>query len=121
MLNKFHNAIRCGKCKELYSNCRMHLCPMDRITCQCGIDIMREHHTVHLKRICPEQKIKCKYANYGCKTILKRKDFPDHEKVEMAKHLRMVQNKCFSLSLQVQTNRMQIDALELRLATIERR
>ena len=120
LLNE-HTQIWCEKCQSPHAKCIEHSCPMDIIKCKCGISVLRKLHKQHLDFRCQEHNIACKYADFGCNKILKRKDVARHERVKMAEHLRMVKRKCVSLALTVESNKLHMSTLELRLNMLERR
>ena len=78
------------------------ICPKMIIECSnaphCKTRFPRETKHTHLST-CQYQKVACKYSEFGCKTMLFRKDFQEHENDDNA-HLRIAMNTVLSLKKQ---------------------
>lgn len=56
---------------------------------KCGKKFKKKDLNNH-KKICLEADIKCKYWEFGCKTMLKRKNFNEHLKNEIEHHYNLI-------------------------------
>ena len=72
---------------EHYHSCRNWpvRCPNQ---CQEGeVSLTKGTVEAHCNSVCPDQLVKCKYANMGCAVERKRRDIPSHMQTNMALHL----------------------------------
>ena len=89
--------INCNFCKKelkkIDVESHFEICPEVIKECdkKCGKKIKRKNIELHQKE-CPEVFIKCKYWNYGCKKIIKRKYIQDHYNLEIYNHYNLVNN-----------------------------
>ncbi len=79
---RLYNCPHCnkpGEYKDITSQEHIDICPKLIIACpNCKISFERENKLEHFST-CKYQAINCKYSELGCKTILMRKDLPEHE------------------------------------------
>ena len=121
--------IKCNFCKEEIRkrNIEEHFekCPEILIDCDknCGKKIKRKDLVQH-KLECFENIIKCKYWNFGCKKLIKRKYKEDHEKLEIYNHYNLInefyKNKIEDINEKIKVLNL-INKLEIQIKEKEKK
>ena len=95
-------------------------CPEAMVQCErdgCGKMMKRsELHKSRHSEVCPYETVPCKYAEYGCKEILLRKDMLHHES-DTKLHLELTLGAISSLKAKLENVCAYIQALDTKLDT----
>ena len=84
--------VNCSECNvsvaHILLSFHMKECPKYTINCpgNCGEFIQRQNIDKHLKSECSSCSVECPYANYGCESILKRREISDHHRKNTETH-----------------------------------
>ena len=89
--------VKCKHCRRDFKSCELprHIgeCPKMSIPCPlCNVVMYREAITPHIKKNCPEERIKCLFAKYKCEVIIKRKNLGQHLDEKRTEHLELKLN-----------------------------
>ena len=95
------------------------LCPKFPSVCpnKCEAEaILREDMKTH-KMECPLEMIQCRYHNVGCKTMLARKDLPQHNQEKMEEHLSFTMSELVSTKDKLASTEQELASTKWQLTT----
>ncbi|XP_066934295.1 TNF receptor-associated factor 6-like [Clytia hemisphaerica] len=68
-------------------------CPFINVECpndECQLEYLRQEIPKHLAEECLYEKIACEYSDVGCNQKVQRKDMEEHNKINLAKHQKLM-------------------------------
>ena len=96
-INCMYRNEKCVYCNEIMQFLLLDehykICSKFPIDCilNCGQQIIRSNMNYHIHNECENTDLNCKYFNYGCDEICKRKNMDKHLKEEVAFHLNLIE------------------------------